>query len=103
MKDAMQNLLHDLLAQWQRMQKANILQDAEDSASLFEYKFYQFIESFRKWFATVEGMTSLEDALKHPDIDAIVQQLPAPLYLPFENELDLMIEGITQEADEKYD
>lgn len=103
MNDQVTQHLNDLLAQWKKMQSADILEDAEDSATLFEYKFYQFIEVFRKWFCSIEPMTNLDQALAHPDIEKIVEQLPPPLYLPFENELDLMVSGDSQENDEKYD
>ena len=103
MKEHVMQHLNDLLAQWKKMQSADILEDAEDSATLFEYKFYQFIEVFRKWFHSLGHFATLDEALTHDEINRIVELLPPPLYIPFENELDLMVSGDSQENDEKYD
>lgn len=103
MKDKMMRDLIELLEQWDRNQKTSIMEGAEDAATLLEHKFYVFIDSFKAWYGTLEGFTSLDEALSFPDIEYIVEHLPVPLYLPFENELDLLVDGITQENDEKYD
>lgn len=92
-----------VLDQWKRNQQAHILEGAEDEATLLEHHFYKFIEVFGEWFKTIERPGSLEEALELPDIQEIVDELPAPLYIPFENELDLLVDGIEQENDEKYD
>jgi hypothetical protein len=95
--------LQQLLDQWKRNQQANILENAEDEATLLEHHFYKFIDVFSEWFKTIEKPASLEEALELLEIEEIVNRLPAPLYLPFENELDLLIDGVVQENDEKYD
>lgn len=93
----------ELLEQWERNQQTHILEGAEDAATLLEHRFYAFIDVFKNWFAGIKKPKDLEEALELPDIQRIVNQLPTPLYIPFENELDLLIDGIEQENDEKYD
>jgi hypothetical protein len=104
----MNNLLNEaleaVLVQWKRNAQTSILEGAEDAATLLEYRFYAFIEVFRKWWMSCDPKpNTLEDALELPEVQVIVNRLPAPLYLPFENELDLLVDGIDQENDEKYD
>ncbi|WCK53430.1 hypothetical protein PP175_19065 [Aneurinibacillus sp. Ricciae_BoGa-3] len=103
MSELLEHELQLLLIQWKRNQQANILENAEDEATLLEHRFYKFIDVFSEWFKTIEKPVSLEEALELPEIEQIVNQLPVPLYLPFENELDLLIDGIVQENDDKYD
>jgi predicted nuclease with TOPRIM domain len=103
MNEQLRKEFEELLNQWKRNQQANILEGAEDEATLLEHRFYKFIEAFSQWFKTIDKPDSLEEALELPEIQEIVDQLPTPLYLPFENELDLLIDGIEQEMDEKYD
>lgn len=99
----LQQPFQQVLDQWQRNQQAHILEGAEDQATLLEHHFYKFIEAFSEWFKTMEKPGSLEEALEVPDIQEIVDKLPAPLYIPFENELDLLVDEVEQENDEKYD
>ncbi|MEW9667889.1 hypothetical protein [Ammoniphilus sp. 3BR4] len=103
MKEKMMRDLNELIEQWDRNQKTSIMEGAEDEATFLEHKFYVFIDSFKAWYETLDGFASLDQALAYPDIEHIAERLPAPLYLPFENELDLLVDGITQENDEKYD
>jgi hypothetical protein len=103
MNEQLHERFEELLQQWKRNQQANILEGAEDEATFLEHRFYKFIEVFTQWFKTIEKPDSLEDALELPEIQEIARRLPTPLYLPFENELDLLIDGIEQENDEKYD
>lgn len=101
--EQLQKPFQQVLQQWQRNQQAHILEGAEDEATLLEHHFYTFIEAFSAWFKTIDRPASLEEALALPDVQEIVRELPAPLYIPFENELDLLVDGIEQESDEKYD
>lgn len=103
MKERMFESLQKLLEQWTRNQKTHILEGAEDQATLLEHRFYKFVDAFTDWFGTIEKPGSLEEALKVPEIVMISDQLPPPLYLPFENELDMLIDGVEQDVDEKYD
>jgi len=95
--------LETLLEQWRRNKQTHILEGAEDQASLLEHQFYVFIEALKEWFYTIDRPADLEEGLQHSVIKALVEKLPDPLYLPFEVELDLLIDGIEQENDEKYD
>lgn len=103
MKMQMFHQLQLLLDQWTRNQQTHILDGAEDQATLLEHRFYKFVEAFTQWFVTIEKPHSLEEALELPEIRDIADQLPAPLYLPFENELDLLVDGVELDHDEKYD
>jgi len=95
--------LETLLEQWQRNKQTHILGGAEEQATLLEHQFYQFIETFKEWFHTIDRPADLEEGLQHSVIKILVGKLPDPLYLPFEMELDLLIDGVEQENDEKYD
>lgn len=103
MKKQMLDAFELLLEQWARNQQTHILEGAEDQATLLEHRFYKFVEVFSQWFQTIEKPNSLEEALEIPEIRSISDQLPAPLYLPFENELDMLVDGVQQDLDEKYD
>ncbi|MBP1933826.1 hypothetical protein [Ammoniphilus resinae] len=95
--------LETLLVQWRRNQQTHILEGAEDQATLLEHQFYLFIEVFKEWFRTIEKPADLDEGLQDSVIKCLVEKLPEPLYLPFELELDLLIDGVEQENDEKYD
>ncbi|RXT06494.1 hypothetical protein [Ammoniphilus sp. CFH 90114] len=103
MKQDMLLALDELSKQWERNQRTSILENAEDEATYLEHKFYKFIDCFKIWFLQELMPISFDAALEHPDIQYIIDQLPSPLYLPFENELDLLVDGVVQENDEKYD
>jgi hypothetical protein len=95
--------LNAVLENWQRMQSSD-MDSAGDDADHFEDSFYEFIDQVRLWFEAMENQpNSLDEALVKPEIEKIVDQLPAPLYLNFETELDLIIEGKMRTEDEKYD
>ncbi len=95
-----------MLDNWKRMQ-AGTMDDPDgnaDNAEIFETNFYRFIDLFRVWFESLDKKPeTLEAALEVKEIDGIIELLPAPLYLPFETELDLIVEGKNRTSDEKYD
>ncbi|MGD8189616.1 hypothetical protein ACQCN2_06375 [Brevibacillus ginsengisoli] len=103
MPDDIQLTLRKMIKNWDQMKRSSEEQ-AEEDANLFEDSFYELIERLRQW---IEGMkvkpNTLEDALSLPEIDEVVSQLPSELYLNFETELDLIIEGITRKEDAQYD
>ena len=100
----MWNAFEHMLKQWNTMQNTGILEGSEDAATLFEHTFYQFMDEFKSWFSQLNKKpATLEEALALPDVKTIVEQLPSPLYLPFETELDFIVDGIDAESDEKYD
>jgi hypothetical protein len=101
--DKVTESLNTMLENWRLMQSSD-MDSAGDDADRFERSFYEFIDEFREWFTTLENKpTVLDDALAMPEVEAITDQLPAPLLLNFETELELILEGITRDEDEKYD
>jgi len=95
--------LDTALSHWQRMAGAST-DEAEESANEFEASFYRFIDAFREWTYGLEpGPQSLEALLELPEVERISDLLPAPLYLNFETEAELIVERILRVDDEKYD
>lgn len=85
--------LDDALSDWDLMQSLMGDEGAE-AAERFERRFYQFIDHFEQWFNTQQSKPiNIDIAEEHPDIKKIMSRLPGPLYLPFYNELDRIIEG----------
>ncbi|WP_255298535.1 hypothetical protein [Brevibacillus dissolubilis] len=102
-KSNVSETLSAMLRNWNQMAKSD-LDEAEADADRFQDSFYVFITAVRAWFDGLkEKPADLDAALALPLIDEIVQQLPVQLYLPFETELDLMVEGVERQMDEKYD
>jgi len=103
MKASVTEAFETMLANWQLMSRSD-MDSAGDDADRFQDSFYQFIEEVKEW---LEGLADkprdLGAALAMPEIDAFVEQLPAPLYLNFETELELILEGITRTEDARYD
>ncbi|MGZ4112677.1 MAG: hypothetical protein ACXVP5_09610 [Tumebacillaceae bacterium] len=95
--------LNTMLENWRLMQSSD-MDSASDDANRFEGSFYAFIDEFRAWLLGLDTKPqSLDDALAMPEIEAITDQLPAPLLLNFETELELILEGITREEDKHFD
>ncbi|GED13626.1 hypothetical protein AM501_28900 [Aneurinibacillus migulanus] len=89
---------------WSRMQHSDDQEEAEEDANRFEESFYAFIEAFRIWFNTLKPRpATLDEALVLPEVEKITEELPVPLYLNFETELEYIIEDKTRIEDEKYD
>lgn len=103
MTDKVTESFHAMLENWRLMQSSD-LDSAGDDADRFESSFYEFIDEFREWFTSLDKKPSvLDDVMAMPEVEAITDQLPAPLLLNFETELELILEGITRDEDEKYD
>lgn len=103
MKKEVTEAFETMLANWSAMQRSD-MDSAGDDADRFQDSFYQFIEEFKEWFTGLEDRpTDLGAALAMPEIDAFVEQLPGPLHLNFETELELILEGITRTEEERYD
>ncbi|WP_134685178.1 hypothetical protein [Brevibacillus migulae] len=103
MLEAVEQALKTTLHHWNKM-KGSSEEEAEDEANQFEASFYKLMEEVRMWFNRLDNRPStVEDALELPDIIEITEALPAELYLNFETELDLIVDGKIREEDEKYD
>ncbi|WP_038085187.1 hypothetical protein [Tumebacillus flagellatus] len=99
----MQEAFETMQENWRMMQSSDFDSAAED-AERFEGSFYKFIDAVREWVdALQEKPATLEALLARPELQAFADELPAPLLLNFETELELIFEGITREEDEKYD
>ncbi|GGG14422.1 hypothetical protein [Paenibacillus abyssi] len=78
--------------------------EAEEAANAFEASFYIFIDTLSDWVLELEQPPqTLEEFLELPMIQSIVERLPAPLYLNFETEAELIIENKTRIEEDKYD
>jgi hypothetical protein len=99
----MQEAFDTMQENWRTMQSSDFDSAAED-AERFEGSFYKFIEAVQAWIHSLEDMPrDLDALLALPELQAYADELPAPLMLNFETELELILEGITREQDEKYD
>lgn len=99
MEKALQTMLHN----WEKMKKSHE-EDAEEDANQFEASFYALMEKIREWHAQLEAKPeSLDETLRLPAIAEIADQIPGEIYLNFETELELIVEGQTREEDERYD
>ncbi|MBL0387738.1 hypothetical protein JJB07_13945 [Tumebacillus sp. ITR2] len=103
MTHEMQETFDAMQENWRMMQSSDFDSAAED-AERFEGSFYKFIDAVRDWIEAMEQKPeSLEKLLAMPELQPFSDELPAPLLLNFETELELIMEGITREQEEKYD
>jgi hypothetical protein len=78
--------------------------DAESTANEFEGSFYCFIEAVREWVNGLDQRPqTLQEFLELSMIQDILDRLPAPLYLNFETEAELIVENISRFDEDKYD
>jgi hypothetical protein len=91
------------LINWNAMSESDN-DDAESTANEFEASFYSFIEAVREWVSGLDQRPqSLEEFLVLPMIQDVLDRLPAPLYLNFETEAELILENISRIDEDKYD
>lgn len=103
MDTTIEKALRTMLENWEKMKKSHE-EDAEEDANQFEASFYALMEQVRHWFGRLETKPeTLEEALLLPDMAQIADLLPAEIYLNFETELELIVEGQTRVEDERYD
>lgn len=82
-----------MLDHWERMAKSEF-DDAEEDANRFQESFYRLMDMIRDWIESQNSRPrTVEEALQLPDLSPIAQKLPDPLYLNFETELELILEG----------
>lgn len=95
--------LEAALRHWKAMSGADN-EEAESTADAFQASFYHFIDAVREW---INGRNprpqTLEAFLEMTEVQEIVDRLPAPLYLNFETEAELLIENKQRIDDDKYD
>ncbi|UJF32492.1 hypothetical protein [Paenibacillus hexagrammi] len=103
MKNCIHEALDTMLSRWNTMSAASG-DDAEEAANAFEASFYTFIDSMREWVYELEQQpATVDELLAHPVIDALIAKLPAPLYLNFETEAELILEHKHRVDEDKYD
>lgn len=94
MQHDMQGAFSTMLENWNKMQRSE-LEEAQDDAERFELSFYDFMEEVEKWLKTLNKKpTNYEETTNLPEIKEIMEQLPVPLYINFETELELIIEKL---------
>lgn len=100
----MQEAFQEMVQNWNRMGSTHDMDEAGDAADRFERSFYAFIEEVKAWVDALEKKPqSLDEALALPEIEAFSEELPGPLLLNFETELELIVEGLSRETDEKVE
>jgi hypothetical protein len=103
MEDQVKQTLETALSYWKSMSGPDN-EAAESTANEFEASFYVFIDAVRIWFHQLEQQPqTLDDFLELPLVQAILERLPAQLYLNFETEAELIVEHISRVDDAKYD
>ncbi|MFT9846124.1 hypothetical protein [Aneurinibacillus sp. REN35] len=102
--EEVQQLFTVLLKNWERMQKSQGEEEAEEDANRFEESFYTFIDSFKRWLNTQKPRpTDVDEVLAIPEVEKMVERLPVPLYLNFETEVEYILEGRERIEEDKYD
>ncbi|WP_078546579.1 hypothetical protein [Litchfieldia alkalitelluris] len=94
MFDEVSNSLQTALKDWGMMQKTSGDEGA-DWAERFERNFYMFVSHFREWFNQQNPRANtIEEAETLKEVQDIKQQLPGPLQLNFQIELEEIVEEI---------
>ncbi|WP_409340725.1 hypothetical protein [Paenibacillus sp. MBLB4367] len=95
--------LKTALGNWNAMSNPE-QDDAESTANDFEASFYRFIDAFREWVYELEQTPeTIDDLFDLPFVQDIINRLPAPLYLNFETEAELILDKISRVDEDKYD
>jgi hypothetical protein len=103
MKTKVELALETTLTNWSSMSRSGE-SEAEWTANDFEHSFYLFVDAVREWVDGLEVRPrTLEELLKLPLIQEILERLPAPLLLNFETEADLIVENRSRVDEDKYD
>jgi hypothetical protein len=103
LENKVEQALDTALKQWEAMSGAGGA-DAEPVADEFQSSFYLFIDALREWVDELSPRPqTLEQLLELPFVQKLAGKLPAPLYLNFETEAELIIENERRIDDAKYD
>ncbi|MEI7026230.1 hypothetical protein [Paenibacillus sp. y28] len=103
MNTTIQQAMDTMLRNWNAMSGADH-DDAEPTADEFQSSFYAFIDELREWLSALEHKPqTLDELLELPEIQTIVEQLPAPLHLNFETEAELILDNQLRIEEDKYD
>ncbi|MDR6552267.1 hypothetical protein [Paenibacillus qinlingensis] len=103
MDSKVKQTLDTMLHNWQTM-TAYQSDEKEAVADQFQSSFYVFIDAVRDWALRLDPMPlTLDEMLEMAMIQEIFDVLPAPLHLNLETELELILDGVEREDEEKYD
>ncbi|PUA36382.1 hypothetical protein C8Z91_23495 [Paenibacillus elgii] len=103
MNREVEQALQATLQNWSSMALAEH-EDSETAANAFESSFYRFIDAVREWASGLEPQPeTIEAFLDLPMVQEMIELLPAPLYLNFETEAELIVQKKFRIEDEKYD
>ncbi|OAS20735.1 hypothetical protein [Paenibacillus oryzisoli] len=98
-KQALATTLHN----WQVM-TAYQSEEKEAVADQFQSSFYVFIDAVRDWALRQESLPlTLDEMLEMDMIQDIFDELPAPLHLNFETEIELILDRVERVDEDKYD
>lgn len=78
-----------MLDNWNQM-KTSPMEDASEHADHFQNSFYEFMDQVVGWLKKSKGESeiSLDDLLKLPMVEELLTDIPDPLRLNFELELE---------------
>jgi hypothetical protein len=103
MESLIERHLDITLRNWASLSNASH-DEAESTADEFEASFYRFIDSVRGWYLALNPRPgTLEELFDMPAIAAVIDRLPAPLYLNFETEVELMLDNVDRVDEDRYD
>ncbi|TCP58296.1 hypothetical protein EV586_102750 [Tumebacillus sp. BK434] len=103
MWDKVKAAYDEMITNWNLMQSSD-LDSAGDDADRFQTSFYTFVDEMKEWLeAREQKPRTTDEALALPEVAELYEELPGPLMLNFETELELIVEGITREDDARYD
>ncbi|WP_284645937.1 hypothetical protein [Paenibacillus silviterrae] len=103
MSPKVEQALQIALQNWSSMARADH-EDSEAAANAFEASFYRFIDAVREWASGLEPQPeTIEAFLELPMVQEMIDLLPAPLYLNFETEAELIVHNKLRVEEDKYD
>ena len=103
MNESVRETFSEMIGNWNRMQ-ASDMDDAGDDADRFQRSFYEFVDELKVWFESrTQRPQSVDAAMALPEVEALLDELPGPLHLNLETELELIVEGLNREDDAVYD
>jgi len=91
--------LADVLCLWNTM-KISHMDDAADDADRFQMVFYEFVERVQDWVQSLDDApVDTDGAREDSRFSALFDQLPEPLQLPFETELEMILSRVDRRVD----
>lgn len=99
MNSLIANEFDSMIKDWEQMARSDF-EDAEEDASRFQESFYRFMDIIRDWIESLNVRPkTVDEAVQLPELARIAANMPAPLYLNFETELEIILEGQSRTLD----